>query len=111
MKITVKDIIKSKRCITKEDGQKIYRKIHKLLKEKRVVTLDFSGTTQFSASFFNYAIGQLLKDITEKDLRRLLQIENLDGARKLIERVIKNTIEKKENDISHIVNNILKEEK
>jgi len=55
------------------------------------VVLDFEGVTQFASPFFNFAIGQLLKDIQIEDLRRLLQIENLVNDGKLvIARVIEN---------------------
>lgn len=51
--------------------------------------MDFDGVAQFASPFFNFAIGQLLKDIEEKDLRRLLQVENLNETGKLVvERVI-----------------------
>ena len=90
MHLTIKDII-GPRCIVKEDGQRVYDRIHDTLKKKEPVTLDFSGVTQFASPFFNFAIGQLLKDIEEDDLRRLLQIENLDPpGRLVVERVIEN---------------------
>ena len=116
MKIIIKNEIKNKRCIIKEDGQKIHKKIHRLLKEKKIVTLDFDGITQFAGPFFNFAIGQLLKDITEKDLYHLLRIENLNEAGKLIvKRVIENAAKhyNKENDTNYkeIVNNIIKEDR
>jgi hypothetical protein len=90
MKIIIKDEI-GPRCIIKEDGQKIYDRIHEPLKAGKTVTLDFGGVAQFASPFFNFAIGQFLKDIAEKDLRRLLQIENLNETGKLVvERVIEN---------------------
>jgi len=82
------------RCIIKEDGQKIYNKIYTTLKEGKVVTLDFNNVTQFSGSFFNYAIGQLIRNISAEDLRYLLKIENINENGKLIiQRVIENAIE------------------
>ncbi len=90
--IIIKDKI-GRRCLIKEDGQKIYEMIHAPLKEGTTVILDFDGVAQFAASFFNFAIGQLLKDIAENDLYRLLQIENLNETGKLIvKRVIENSI-------------------
>ena len=61
MKLSIKDKI-GPRCIIKEDGQKIYDAIHESLKQGETVTLDFDGVTQFASPFFNFAIGQLLKD-------------------------------------------------
>jgi hypothetical protein len=90
MEIIIKDII-GPRCIIKEDGQKIYEKIHEPLTKAETVTLDFDSVAQFASPFFNFAIGQLLKDIEEKDLRRLLRVENLNETGKLVvERVIEN---------------------
>ncbi|MDM8551319.1 DUF4325 domain-containing protein [Desulfobacterales bacterium HSG2] len=40
--------------------------------------------TQFASPFFNFAIGQLLKDIAEADLRELLNIQHLNETGKLV---------------------------
>ncbi len=108
MKIAILDIIGS-RCITKEDGQIIYESINELLRNGEKVTLDFLGVNQFASPFFNYAIGQLLSDIKEEELRELLKIENLDSTGELvITRVIENA-SRYHNDIdySKIVDDIL----
>lgn len=90
MKLSIKDHV-GPRCIIQEDGQKIYSAIHNALQNGETVTLDFAGVSQFASPFFNFAIGQLLRDVTEDNLRRLLQIENLNETGKLvIERVIEN---------------------
>lgn len=90
MKMIIKEMI-GPRCIIREDGQRVYEAIHPLLKRGETVTLDFTGVSQFASPFFNFAIGQLLKDISEEDLRRLLQIKNLDPTGMLVvERVIDN---------------------
>ena len=111
MKIIIKDEI-GPRCIIKEDGQKIYDRIHEPLKTGETVTLDFDGVAQFASPFFNFAIGQLLKDIAEEDLRRLLQIENLNETGKLVvERVIENAA-KYHGDVNYrkIVDDILEQQ-
>ena len=111
MEIIVKDVI-GPRCIIKEDGQKIYEKIHEPLIKAKTVTLDFDGVTQFASPFFNFAIGQLLKDIKEKDLRRLLRVENLNETGKLVvERVIENAA-RYHSDIDYrkIVDDILEQQ-
>jgi len=111
MEIIIKDVI-GPRCIIKEDGQKIYEKIHEPLIKAKTVTLDFDGVTQFASPFFNFAIGQLLKDIEEKDLRCLLRIENLNETGKLVvERVIENAA-RYHSDIDYrkIVDDILEQQ-
>jgi hypothetical protein len=90
MTIKIKDMIGS-RCIVKEDGQRVYDAIHDIVARGSIVTLDFEGVSQFASPFFNFAIGQLLKDIKEVDLRRLLHIENINQIGKLVvDRVIEN---------------------
>ena len=90
MIVTIKDMI-GQRCIVKEDGQRVYNAIHNVLKQGEAVVLNFEGVSQFASPFFNFAIGQLLKDIKEDDLRRRLQIENLTPTGRLVvERVIEN---------------------
>jgi hypothetical protein len=108
MRLSIKDRI-GLRCIIKEDGQKIYDAIHSPLQNGETVTLDFSGVSQFASPFFNFAIGQLLADISEDNLRRLLQIENLNPSGCLVvERVIANAVKYHgDRDYRRIVNDIL----
>ena len=111
MKLSIKDKI-GPRCIIKEDGQKIYDAIHESLKQGETVTLDFDGVTQFASPFFNFAIGQLLKDIKEDDLRRLLHIEKLnETGRLVVERVIENAAKYHgDKDYRRIVDDILEQQ-
>ena len=82
------------------------------MKKGETVTLDFDGVNQFASPFFNFAIGQLLKDVSEADLRRLLQIENLnETGRQVIERVIENAAKYHgDKDYSKIVDDILEQQ-
>lgn len=90
MQLMIKDMI-GPRCIIKEDGQRVYDAIHEKLKAGEAVKLDFSGVSQFASPFFNFAIGQLLIDIKQDELKKLLQIENLDPTGKIVfKRVIEN---------------------
>ena len=90
MELKIFDII-GKRCITKENGQRIFERIHPVLLKGENVTLDFGGVEQFASPFFNYAIGQLLKDIKDEDFEKLLRIDNLDkDGRLVVKRVIEN---------------------
>lgn len=111
MILSIKDQI-GIRCIIKEDGQKIYDAIHHTLKKGETVTLDFEGVNQFASPFFNFAIGQLLKDIDENDLRRLLQLEHLNQTGRLVvERVIENAAKYHgDKDYQKIVDDILEQQ-
>lgn len=66
-------------AISADHGQQVYDKIHSELLDGRAVELDFSEVNVFASAFFNFAIGQLLKDIPPDDLNRLLQISNLNS--------------------------------
>jgi len=111
MKLFIKKEI-GPRCIIKEDGQKVFEEIHDPLKNGETVTLDFEGVNQFASPFFNFAIGQLLKDIKVDDLRRLLQIENLnESGRLVVERVIENAAKYHgDKDYRKIVDDILEQQ-
>lgn len=111
MKLIIKETIGS-RCIVKEDGQRVYDAIHDSLGQGETVILDFSGISQFASPFFNFAIGQLLKDIKVENLRNLLKIENLDSTGRLVvDRVIENA-GRYHSDIDYkkIVDSILEEQ-
>ncbi|MCI0690540.1 STAS-like domain-containing protein [candidate division KSB1 bacterium] len=92
-KLNILDLV-GEDCITIEDGEKVYDLIHSELKACRPVELDFAGVTVFTALFFNSAFGRLLKDLTTKDLERLLKISNLTPlGRDTLKLVIKNSNE------------------
>lgn len=111
MEINIRDMI-GIRCITKDDGQKIYDIIHPELLKNKPVILDFKGVHQFASPFFNFAIGQLLKDLSRDELKRLLEIKNLvpDG-RLVVNRVIENA-SKYHQDVNYrqIVDSILEQQ-
>jgi hypothetical protein len=93
MKFVVKDTI-GRRCIIKEDGQKMYEAIRGSLQNGETVTLDFDGVQQFAAPFFNVAIGLLLHDMAAADLRRLLHMEHLNTTGQgVVERVLENAVQ------------------
>ena len=66
-------------CISAQQGQELYDAIHLQLTSNIEIKLDFSGVKDCSALFFNYAIGQLFKDISDADLTRLVEFSNLES--------------------------------
>lgn len=91
MKYQICNLI-SDNCMTTDEGQKLHDLIHPELLANHPVELDFSGVNIFSSPFFNFAIGQLLKDLKSDDLNRLLKISNLNRVgTKVLQRVIKNS--------------------
>lgn len=100
------------RAIIKEDGQKVYDAIHPVIREGGSVTLDFGGVSQFASPFFNFAIGQLLKDLTVDELKARLHIIHLtqDGMA-VVSRVIENASQyHQDEDFRQIVDAILEEQ-
>ena len=65
-------------CLTISDGQNVYDLIHPRLLNGETVELDFAGVKRFASPFFNFAIGQLLSDLKQEDLNRLLKTSNLN---------------------------------
>lgn len=81
-----------KNCITLADGQKVYELIYPELLADRPVELDFAGVKIFAAPFFNFAFGQLLKDIQPENLNRLLKVFNLNQVgEQILKLVIENS--------------------
>lgn len=93
MKYDIHAIV-GKNGMTSEDGQKLYNVIYPELKAGHSVELDFAGVEIFASPFFNFAIGQLVKDIHADTLNQLLQISHLDSiGMKILKRVIENSKE------------------
>lgn len=77
-----------KNCITPGDGQKVYDLVHPKLLALHEVELDFAGVEIFASPFFNFAIGQLLRDIQPEQLNRLLKFSNLNTVGKQILKLV-----------------------
>jgi hypothetical protein len=93
MDIKIKDFI-GERCITMDAGKRLYDLIHPCLTKGEAVRLDFGGVRIYASPFFNFAIGQLLKDLKSDDLNRLLKIQGMSGNGDMVlRRVIENSKE------------------
>jgi hypothetical protein len=91
MKLNIPGIV-GQNCMTPEQGQDVYDRIHQHLLDGQPVELDFDGVDIFASPFFNYAVGQLLKDISPSELNRLLSISNLNPVGlSVLQRVIENS--------------------
>jgi STAS-like domain of unknown function (DUF4325) len=75
-----------------DSGQELHDLIHPQLLSDNSVELDFTGVNIFASAFFNFAIGQLLKDMSADNLNHHLKITNLsaDGST-LLKRIIDNS--------------------
>ncbi|MBE9102332.1 STAS-like domain-containing protein [Vacuolonema iberomarrocanum] len=74
-----------------DSGQRLYDLIHPQLRDGNTVGLDFSEVNVFASAFFNFAIGQLLKDISSDQLNKQLKITHLSpNGLTILKRVIDN---------------------
>lgn len=90
MKINIRQDL-GENCMTVKQGQSLYNAIYPVLQSGEAVELDFIGVRIFASPFFNYAIGQLLRDLTANQLNELLTIENLNSVgSNILELVIEN---------------------
>ncbi|ABA22874.1 conserved hypothetical protein [Trichormus variabilis ATCC 29413] len=76
MKYKIYELI-GENCMSQKAGQQIYDLIYPQLQAGKAVELDFAGVRRFLSVFFNFAIGQLLRDIKPEDLDQLLVVSNL----------------------------------
>lgn len=92
MKYRIYNLI-GENCMTQKAGQQIYDLIHSRLQAGQPVELDFDRVRRFLSVFFNFAIGQLLRDIKAEDLDRLLIMSNLNPVgQQAYDRVIENAL-------------------
>lgn len=78
-------------AIAADSGQKLYDQIHPDLLDGKPVELNFSGVKVFASAFFNFALGQLLKDVPADNLNRLLTIHALNPhGEKVLRQIIAN---------------------
>jgi STAS-like domain of unknown function (DUF4325) len=74
-----------------DSGERVYDLIYPEFLAGRSVELDFDGVNVFASAFFNFAIGQLLKDLSPNRLNELLKITNLSpNGDSILNRVIDN---------------------
>jgi STAS-like domain of unknown function (DUF4325) len=93
MKYDIYEIV-GQNCISLQDGQKVYDAIYPELKAGHEIELDFAEVEIFASPFFNFAIGQLVKDIQTDTLNQLLKVSHLNSVgMKILKRVIENSKE------------------
>ncbi len=92
MKYKVYELI-GENCMSQQAGQQIYNLIHPKLQAGESVELDFTDVRRLLSVFFNFAIGQLLRDIKAEDLDRLLVVSNLSPVgQQTYDNVIENAL-------------------
>lgn len=90
MKLNIYELF-GENCMTKQAGQKLYEKIHPVLHSGEAVELDFADVKRFLSVFFNFAIGQLFRDMSAEEFERSVIFFNLNPVgRQTLQQVIEN---------------------
>ena len=76
--ISVFEVIGSPLCVASDDGQKVYDRLVAALNENLRVSLSFRNVSALTSAFLNTAVGQLYGEFEEDQIRKLLQVENIE---------------------------------
>ncbi len=76
-------------AIAIEHGQTVYKAIHYHLLRNELVELDFTGVEFLTTAFVGFALGQLLRDISQEKVNGLIEFTGIsDDKRDMIQRVM-----------------------
>ena len=91
IRISIFEVVGSSLCVASDDGQKVYDRLNAALEADRDVALSFYNVTTLTSAFLNSAIGQLYRTFSEKQIRSLLKVENMEqDDLALLKRVVDN---------------------
>lgn len=82
-------------CVASGDGEKVYKRLSKALtkalEDGHQVVISFRNVELLTSAFLNSAIGQLYGQYSEADIRRALQVKDLQEEDiRLLKRVVEN---------------------
>ena len=78
--ISLLEVVGSSLCIASGDGQRVYKRLLTALEEDCRVHLFFKNVTALTSAFLNAAIGQLYGKFDEKQIRKLLRVEEIEQS-------------------------------
>lgn len=89
--LKISEEINNTMAVSSDDGDKLYQKIDFLIREGKLVELDFSEIDVMTSAFLNAAIGQLYNSYTSEQLNSQLRLvkvvkEDISLIKKVIER-------------------------
>ena len=76
--ISVFEVTGSPLCVASDDGQKVYDRLVTALSENLSVSLSFRNVSALTSAFLNTAVGQLYGKFEEEQIRKLLQVEDIE---------------------------------
>jgi len=91
-KIFLINVIRSKYCISAEDGQKVFLKIENLLTKGDRISISFQQVEGLSSAFLNTAIGQLYGKYPWDNIEKtIIHIDLSEDDKMMLDRVIENS--------------------
>ena len=76
--LPVFQIVGSPLCVASDDGEKVYERIRKAIRQGRSVALSFLNVTSMAPTFLNVAIGQLYGEFSEEEIRAKLTVKDME---------------------------------
>ncbi|MCY3972788.1 MAG: STAS-like domain-containing protein [Candidatus Dadabacteria bacterium] len=76
--ISVYEVVGDPMCVASDDGQKVYKRLSASLKQGRKVRLSFRKVKMLTSAFLNTAIGQLYADFSQKQIRELVTVADME---------------------------------
>jgi len=76
--LSVFEIIGSPLCVASDDGEKVYERIRKAIRQGRSVVLSFVNITSMVPTFLNVAIGQLYGQFSGEEIRTKLTVKDME---------------------------------
>jgi hypothetical protein len=76
--LSVFEIVGSPLCVASDDGEKVYERIEKAMRQGRSVALSFLNVTSLTSAFLNAAIGQLYGEFSEAEIRAKLTAKDME---------------------------------
>lgn len=76
--LSVFEIVGNPLCVASDDGEKVYERIEKAMKQGRSVSLTFMNITSLTSAFLNAAIGQLYGEFSEVEIREKLTVKDME---------------------------------
>lgn len=75
--ISIFEVVGSPLCVASSDGQKVYERLAKMIKEGANVILSFYNVSTLTSAFLNAAIGQLYGEFSEEQIRSSLKVKDI----------------------------------
>ena len=76
--ISAFEVVGSSLCVASADGQKVYDRIARVLRERRFAVVSFRNVSTLTSAFLNAAIGQLYGDFDTDTIRSRVKIEDME---------------------------------